>query len=35
MIRRVVHPGPAVEPRVTALPVQAHPVKVVLRGGLR
>lgn len=34
MIRRVVHPGPAVEPRVTALPVQAHPVEVVLRGGL-
>lgn len=34
MIRCVVHPGPAVEPRVTALLVQAHPVEVVLRGGL-
>jgi hypothetical protein len=34
MMRRVVHPGPAVEPRATALPVQAHPVEVVLRAGL-
>lgn len=34
MMRRVVHPGPAVAPRATALPVQAHPVEVVLRGGL-
>jgi len=34
MIRSVIHPGPAVEPRATALPVQAHPVEVVLRGGL-
>ncbi|WP_296644066.1 hypothetical protein [Roseinatronobacter sp.] len=34
MMRHVVHPGAAVEPRATALPVQAHPVEVVLRGGL-
>lgn len=34
MIRSVTHPGPVVEPRATALPVQAHPVKVTLRGGL-
>ncbi|NBB97465.1 MAG: DUF296 domain-containing protein [Alphaproteobacteria bacterium] len=34
MMRSVVHPGPASALRVTALPVQAHPVKVVLRGGL-
>lgn len=34
MMRRVLHPGPAVAPRATALPVQAHPVTVVLRGGL-
>ncbi|SUZ32183.1 hypothetical protein ROE7235_01937 [Roseibaca ekhonensis] len=34
MMRHVVHPGPAVEPRATALPVQAHPVEVVLRAGL-
>ena len=34
MMRRVAHPGRAVEPRATALPVQAHPVKIVLRGGL-
>ncbi|MBN2759405.1 MAG: DUF296 domain-containing protein [Rhodobacteraceae bacterium] len=34
MIRSVVHPGPALAPRATALPVQAHPVEVVLRGGL-
>lgn len=34
MIRSVLHPGPALEPRATALPVQAHPVKVTLSGGL-
>lgn len=34
MMRRVTHPGTAVEPRVTALPVQAHAVEVILRGGL-
>jgi hypothetical protein len=34
MMRSVVHPGPALASRATVLPVQAHPVEVVLRGGL-
>lgn len=33
MMRRVTHPGPALAPRATVLPVRAHPVEVILRGG--